>query len=645
MRKNFLIKTILLLFFSCLFLVCFSACDKEDKTIKGTDIFSDTLTVDNMNKTIYGKLSNGMTSFNVNDNIKVAEGTRYYLCSDILGQNAILSKVATGLTTGDNIFYIIVENNNVIDTFTLTLRVKPLYKVSFDIQTKCFVEQDDGSSTSSGIGYIDSIFVEEDSVVIISENPNRLGCDFDGWDFDFNTKITSDITIKAKWKPKKEMENYFFESDGGLCEIISVKDKSQKNLKIPNYVTNIRGFAFSGCTEITEIYIPDNVYSIPSRTFYTCDKLRDVYIGENVKYLYADSFPKSISNISVSNNNKTFYSSGNCIINIENKELVFGCNTSVIPNDNRLLSIGSSAFCNCDFLTEIIIPNNITIIGTDAFGFCSSMTKIVIPNSVKSIGDRAFRDCVSLENISLSNKINEIGESMFENCRSLTSIVLPDSVTQINAGAFSHCDRLVSVTLGKNMRYIEKNSFYGCHRIVEIINKSNFSNIKNILDSTNSGKNALLSIKSNGESEIIRIDNFLFYKYEGANYLIEYIGKNKEIVLPNFNNENYIINSFAFYDMNNIESIIFIDSITAVGDYAFFGCDSLKDIAITKSVIKIGDSAFFNSLSIQRITYSGTKQDWENVLKGSGWIHHYYGRYLIVDTVHCSDGDYNLNNN
>ncbi len=65
--------------------------------------------------------------------------------------------------------------------------------------------------------------------------------------------------------------------------------------------------------------------------------------------------------------------------------------------------ISQDAFCSCDSLTSINIPDSVTEIGEKAFLFCSGLTSISIPDSVTMIGSWAFEGCSNLRKIIISD--------------------------------------------------------------------------------------------------------------------------------------------------------------------------------------------------------------------------------------------------
>src|SRR5215471_10020522 len=59
------------------------------------------------------------------------------------------------------------------------------------------------------------------------------------------------------------------------------------------------------------------------------------------------------------------------------------------------------------------IPDTVTSVGGSAFYECSSLTSVVIPNSATSIGYSAFEECQNLANVTIGNSVASIGDYAF----------------------------------------------------------------------------------------------------------------------------------------------------------------------------------------------------------------------------------------
>ena len=219
------------------------------------------------------------------------------------------------------------------------------------------------------------------------------------------------------------------------------------SITIPNSVTSIGSSAFSSCTGLTSITIPDSVTGIDNGAFSWCTGLTSVTIGNGVTRISSSAFMgcTGLVNISVAVDNTKYHSSGNCLIETASKTLILGFNTSVIPSDGSVTSIGEDAFRGCSGLTSITIPNSVTSIGNSAFSGCTGLTSITIPNSVTSIGDSAFQGCTGLTSITIPNSVTSIGSSTFSGCTGLTSVTIGNSVTSIDWCAFYCCTRLTNI--------------------------------------------------------------------------------------------------------------------------------------------------------------------------------------------------------
>lgn len=111
---------------------------------------------------------------------------------------------------------------------------------------------------------------------------------------------------------------------------------------------------------------------------------------------------------------------------------------AIIPNTvtyngitYTVTSIGDHAFCNCNSLIGISIPNSITSIDSYAFYNCSGLKELTIPISVTTIGKYAFYGCKGLSYVTIPDSIMSIGAQSFYNCSNLATIVIGSSVTSI----------------------------------------------------------------------------------------------------------------------------------------------------------------------------------------------------------------------
>jgi len=143
-------------------------------------------------------------------------------------------------------------------------------------------------------------------------------------------------------------------------------------------------------------------------------------------------------------------------------------------------------------------------------------------------------------------------------------------------------------------------AFRYCYKLVELINRSSLD----IVAGSSSYGYAAYYAKEvhSGESKIVNQQDYLFYTYNGVNYLLGYVGSDTELVLPaSYNGANYEIYQYAFYRNKKITSIEISDSVTSIGKSAFYSCDSLTSIVIPDSVTSIGDEAFGDCNSLTSV--------------------------------------------
>ena len=335
-----------------------------------------------------------------------------------------------------------------------------------------------------------------------------------------------------------------------LCNggALYLNEKEVKDLVIPDDVTKIGKYAFSGCSSLSSIEIPNSVTSIGDFAFDGCSSLTSIEI------------PNSVTNIG--------YSAFN------------GCSSlSSIKIPNSVTSIGRYAFYGCSGLTSVTIGNSVTEIGSGAFSWCSSLSSIEIPNSVTNIGYSAFSGCSGLTSVTIGNSVTGISYSAFRGCNSLTSIEIPNSVTSIGSEAFACCSSLTSIEIPNSVTSIGEDAFDCCSSLkkVYITDLSAWYRITFNYSSANP--------LSNG----------------GALYLN---GKEvKDLVIPD---DVTKIGNFAFFRCSSLTSIEIPNSVTSIGEEAFYDCISLTSVSIGNSVTSIGEKAFYYCNSLKIITVNAT---------------------------------------
>ncbi len=152
---------------------------------------------------------------------------------------------------------------------------------------------------------------------------------------------------------------------------VQLNEHSIESIIISEGIKVISG-GFDYCTDIKNIYIPSTVDYITEGVF-NCRATMGGhgFIKSNV-----------IERIVVAEENPCYYVDGNCLIERSSKKIILGCNSSVIPTDGSVKSIGYAAFANCHLIETVILPKSIIEIENSAFDNCDNLKKVYITSTV-----------------------------------------------------------------------------------------------------------------------------------------------------------------------------------------------------------------------------------------------------------------------
>ena len=321
----------------------------------------------------------------------------------------------------------------------------------------------------------------------------------------------------------------------GIVYINNVLYKTKGNIfdesiTIANGTTHISNKAFQGCRSLQSVIIPDSVISIGSEAFADCTSLENITFSHNVSFVGEGALDDT----------KWYNIQPDGFVYINNvlyKQKGELCETTIVVKRGTT-SISPYAFCNCNHLKSINIPDDVIEIGENAFMGCSNLTNVHLPKNLKKI--RCFT---------------------FAKCKSLSSIIIPDGVENIYFSAFKGCINIKELVIPNSYKYI------------------NIDEVENDINSE------LLGL----ETPLFNSSVFLSLPktYKG-HYSVP---KGIEVIVPG-----------AFAECNELTSIELPDSVLVLGEFAFQNCSNLTDIRLSENISVLSVGAFEGCTSLIGLT-------------------------------------------
>lgn len=418
-----------------------------------------------------------------------------------------------------------------------------------------------------------------------------------------------------------------------------------ETLSFPSKLKEIESSAFCKCTRLKSITFPESLTTISSSAFSYDTSLTSLSLGKNIQHIANGAFSTccSIESIEISSENKIYKSVNNCLIKIDEDEVIIGCKNSIIPDGIK--TIGVEAFFGCNKLTQIQFPSSVTKLDNYSFSNCSSLTAInltstivtlgnnvftgcsriesivvdndnpsysslsncllskdkkellygckasIIPSEVETIASEAFYFCTLLESINIPSTVKTIQQRAFANCYNLKSVTIENGVNDIQAECFSNCSILSSISLPNTITSISTNCFFHCYSLKTLEIKEGVEEIEsNAFSYCFELKNLTLP----STLTIIREGCFLSCQ-ELTNVVIPTSNtsfKFKDNMLLDYQEEKLIL---------GVQNFNFPSTLIEILPYALYNNNSLEILTFNDGLVNIDHDACSNMYGLRKI--------------------------------------------
>ena len=271
-------------------------------------------------------------------------------------------------------------------------------------------------------------------------------------------------TVKATGSTKyKVQDNILY--DKSVEDLYYFPQGSSKTQVIlPEGVEVIEEAAFYNCKNIGNITLPQTLWKIEDMALWGCEKIKKLELTSKISsvgsYVFRDC--KALEEIIVVPENTYFKSVDGILYEKKKYMRMMVCpamKQGIVTVADGMHEIGTEAFHDCKYVTEVRLPESLETINSSAFEGCSALEKIELPDNIEQIGMYAFEDCTALKSVKLPARLTDIDQAVFAGCESLENIVIPEGVTSIKYRAFDGCDNLQYAIIPASVTSIEDGAF------------------------------------------------------------------------------------------------------------------------------------------------------------------------------------------
>ncbi len=271
---------------------------------------------------------------------------------------------------------------------------------------------------------------------------------------------------------------------------------NERNVVIPDGVTEIADDAFCKCDTILSVSIPEGVVRIGENAFAYCKALKSVSLPQSLTHIgkFAFRFCTALKKIEIPKN----------VLRVEGSAFVDCAELSEVTwnaidckyageayeDDRADMLIESVPFANCHKLRRVTIGDDVKSVPPYAFCGCKELERVTVGKSVTSIGESAFDDATNVKKVCYNGTVE--GWCNIDFCQNssplgrgaelcvggipLRELDPRASVKKINSAAFAHCKSLRKISL-QNCEYIDAGAFEQCTELRSVALSANLKKV------------------------------------------------------------------------------------------------------------------------------------------------------------------------
>ena len=292
------------------------------------------------------------------------------------------------------------------------------------------------------------------NILDVSDCEDINGNIFDGYSLDDSNHTITITNCKNKFNKAVRIPSTFDIEDNSylVAKLGGFSNHTQLELaSLPDTLTEISARGFYNCYNMSEVTFPENLQVIGKSAFQNCSKIQIFNIPKSVHTIGEAAFAdcKNLTLITVDPENTSYKVINDCLIDTQDKKLIQGLSTSIIPQDGSITCLGQYCFSNTQ-VNSVSIPEGLTAIANNAFSRCTALTEVTLPSTLTSLDATCFAWCLNLANIDLPEGLRYIYTFVFDSC-ALKDIVIPSTVETILERAFGDMPTLETVTFKKRL--------------------------------------------------------------------------------------------------------------------------------------------------------------------------------------------------